>query len=169
MPPRKKITKKIVKKEIKENIMAEDKKKKVNKLSKSSKENIKGIDSRAIQLTNRVLAKSSHDFGIPQYGGFRTAQIQNNLFHNKTRITFVDGFKKISYHQSGMAWDIFIYDEHGACWNCVEKYKEVADLFKAEFELMKEEGIFLENEELRWGGDWKRFKDRPHFEIRKVA
>ena len=31
---------------------------------------------------------------------------------------------------------------------------------------MKGEGKFEEHENLRWGGDWTRFKDRPHFEVR---
>lgn len=145
----------------------ENKKKKVFKLSKSSKNNIKDVRKSIIILIDRVLKKSVHDFGIPQYGGLRTAQVQNNLFHNKTRVTWQDGFKRISYHQSGNAFDIFIYDEHGACWDCKNKYKETADLFKAEFILMQGEGLFEKDEVFIWGGDWKRFKDLPHSEIRK--
>lgn len=136
------------------------------KLGKNSRKNIKGVRDSIITLIERVLEKSEHDFGIPRYGGLRTAQEQNNLFHQIPRITQKDGFNKISYHQSGNAFDIFIFDEHGACWACKEKYKEVADLFKAEFDLMKEEGLFKNEETLRWGGDWVRFKDLPHFEIR---
>lgn len=77
----------------------------------------------------------------------------------------MDGFKNKSYHQSGNAFDIFIYDEHGACWDCKEKYEEVKELFMKEFDLMKKEELFGEDENLYWGGDW-RFKDLPHFEIR---
>ena len=65
------------------------------KLSKNSKKNIKGIDKRLIKLVNRVLAKSDIDFGIPNYGGFRTAQEQNNLFHKRPKVTQLDGFKAI--------------------------------------------------------------------------
>lgn len=138
------------------------------KLSRNSKKNIKGIREEIILLINRVLAKSPHDFGIPKYGGLRTPQEQNNLFHQKPKITWLDGFKKKSYHQSGNAFDIFVYDEHGACWECKHKYKELADLFKEEFNSMKSEGLFKKNEVLKWGGDWIRFKDLPHFEIREV-
>ena len=136
------------------------------KLSKNSKKNIKGVRKSIVTLIERVLIKSAHDFGIPKHGGKRTPQEQNNLFHQKPKVTWLDGFKKISYHQSGNAVDIFVYDEHGACWDCEHKYIEIADLMKSEFLLMKEEGLFGENEQLKWGGDWIRFKDLPHFEVR---
>ena len=139
---------------------------KTYKLSKNSKKNIKDVDSRLKTLVNRVIKKSPHDFGIPGNGGFRTAQEQNNLFHQRPKVTQLDGFKNKSYHQSGKAFDIFIYDEHGACWDCVKKYKEVSDIIKSEFDSMKEEGIFNEEETLQWGGDWTRFKDLPHFQIK---
>ncbi|NQZ20206.1 MAG: M15 family metallopeptidase [Bdellovibrionales bacterium] len=136
------------------------------KLGRNSRKNLKGVNPHIVSLIERSLKKSPHDFGIPQYGGKRTAQEQNNLFHRIPKVTQLDGFKKISYHQSGQAFDIFVYDEHGACWDCIEKYKEIADIIKAEFESMKLEGSFSEDEELVWGGDWIRFKDRPHFEVR---
>jgi peptidoglycan LD-endopeptidase CwlK len=135
------------------------------KLSRNSKKNIKGIDKRLIKLVNRVLAKSDIDFGIPNYGGFRTAQEQNNLFHKRPKVTQLDGFKRLSYHQSGKAFDIFVYDEHGACWDCTEKYVALSKLFKAEYAMMQEEDIFSQDEKFTWGGDWTRFKDLPHFQI----
>ncbi len=137
------------------------------KLSRNSKRNLKGVSNSLKILVERVLAKSPHDFGIPQYGGLRTAQEQNNLFWKRPSVTTLDGFNKKSYHQSGKAVDIFVYDEHGACWECKEKYKEISEIFKNEFDLMKEEGLFSENEFLYWGGDWTRFKDLPHFEIKE--
>ena len=51
------------------------------KFSKNSKKNIKGVRKSIIEMVERVLKKSEHDFGIPPYGGLRTAQEQNNLFH----------------------------------------------------------------------------------------
>ncbi len=137
------------------------------KLSRNSKKNLKGVRKEIKTLVNRVLKKSVHDFGIPKYGGLRTPQEQNNLFHIIPRLTQLDGFKRISSHQSGNAFDIFVYDEHGACWDCIYKYKEIADVIKEEFKLMKSKGIFTEEENLSWGGDWIRFKDLPHFEISK--
>lgn len=143
------------------------------KLSKSSKNNLKGVRPAIIEIVDRVIKKTEHDFGIPQYGGLRTPQEQNNLYHKRDskgrRITFLDGFKKKSKHQTGDAWDVFVYDEHGACWSdeCSFKYDYLAELFKEEFCLMKKEGLFEENEILVWGGDWVKFIDKPHFQIDK--
>tara|TARA_R110000744_G_scaffold182807_1_gene302113 strand:- start:356 stop:775 length:420 start_codon:yes stop_codon:yes gene_type:complete len=135
------------------------------KLSRNSKKNIKDIDKRLIKLVTRVLKKSEIDFGIPGYGGMRTAQEQNNLFHKRPSVTQIDGFKRTSYHQTGKAFDIFVYDEHGACWDCIEKYVSLSNLFKEEFLIMQNENIFEEEEKLQWGGDWTRFKDLPHFQL----
>jgi peptidoglycan LD-endopeptidase CwlK len=137
------------------------------KLSKNSKKNLEGVRPELITLVERVLKKSPHDFGIPKLGGKRTAEEQNSLFHKVPKLTNLDGYKKISYHQSGNAVDIFIYDEHGACWDCRDKYREVADLMKSEFILMQEEDCLFQDEFFRWGGDWKSFKDLPHFEVRR--
>lgn len=136
------------------------------KLSKSSKKNISGIRKSIIELVERVLAKSEHDFGIPGNGGLRTKEQQRKLYKQRPRVTWVDGFRVRSYHQSGNAVDIFIYDEHKACWECKDKYHHVADLMKLEFKLMQDEGKFKCEEELRWGGDWKKHIDLPHFEVR---
>lgn len=124
-------------------------------------------------LIDRVLSKSPHDFGMPEYSGKRTTKDQQFLYSigrtiqlDRKPVTWIDGVDKISIHQLGMAWDIYIYDEHGACWDCHHKYKEVADLFKEEFKLMQEEGHFCTCEKISWGGDWRpERKDEPHFQI----
>ena len=146
-----------------------EEKKKVFKLSRKSKSRLKGIDSRLIKLIERAIKLSLHDFGIPEYGGLRTPQEQNNLFYRRPSVTQLDGFKRKSYHQSGKAFDIFLYDEHGACWdyeNCGHKYKEIADLFKQTFNEMVIEEIFGLDEVFEWGGDWTKFKDYPHFQLK---
>jgi len=136
------------------------------KLSRRSKSRIKGINKSLIMLIERSLDKSKHDFGIPRYGGKRTAKEQNVLY--KADKSNCDGYIIESNHQSGNAFDIFIYDEHGACWECKHKYKDVAATIKSEFRLMKQEGLFDNDVIIRWGGDWKNFIDLPHFEIKKI-
>jgi peptidoglycan L-alanyl-D-glutamate endopeptidase CwlK len=136
-----------------------------HKLSRNSKKNIKGINKDLEKLVVRVLKKSVHDFGIPKSGGIRTAQEQNNLYHQRPKVSWLDGFKKKSYHQSGNAVDIFVYDEHGACWDCRSKYKDISSMMKEEFDIMKGEGLFEAYTALEWGGDWIRTKDLPHFQI----
>ena len=138
------------------------------KLSRNSKKNLKGIKSNLIDLVERSLKKSEHDFGIPKYGGFRSPQLQNNLYHQRPKVTQLDGFKRKSYHQTGNAFDIFIFHDGRACWDCPEKYRAVWKIVKIEFAIMQAEGLFEKDEEIQWGGNWRRFKDLPHFQIKKV-
>jgi peptidoglycan L-alanyl-D-glutamate endopeptidase CwlK len=44
-------------------------------------------------------------------------------------------------------------------WKDIERFEKMAVVIKA---AAKKLGIDIE-----WGGDWKRFKDYPHFELRK--
>lgn len=136
------------------------------RLSRNSKNNLKGVREEIKTLVDRVLVKSPHDFGIPRDGGLRTAERQNELFNQIPKVTSCDGYHKLSYHQSGNAFDIFIYDEHGACWECTWKYDDVSEIVKAEFKIMQDEGLFSKDEIIRWGGDWRN-PDRPHFEIKQ--
>lgn len=139
------------------------------KLSKRSKKYLSGVNKNLIKLIERVIKKSPFDFGIPQYGGMRTAQEQNNLFHKIPKVTQLDGFKKKSYHQTGNAFDIFIFYDGKAVWaGHEEKYMAVWKVIEEEFNSMKVEGIFSENEFIQWGGNWKRFKDYPHFQMKVI-
>lgn len=135
------------------------------KLSRNSKKNLSGVEKNIIELVNRVIKKSPYDFGIPKYGGKRTAQEQNNLFHQRPKVTTLDGFKKKSYHQTGKAFDIFVFFEGRARWDCPEKYEAIWQVIESEFNIMKEEGEFLPTDFIEWGGNWKRFRDYPHFQI----
>jgi len=139
-------------------------KKKKFSLSKNSLANLEGVKEEIIELIKRSIKKVSHDFGIPSDGGWRSKQDQYRLFMKVPAVTKLDGITNLSRHQSGEAFDIFVYDEHGACWKCKFKYKEIADVIKEEFKLMKEEGIFNEGDSIEWGGDW-RWIDLPHFQI----
>jgi len=62
-----------------------------------------------------------------------------------------------SNHNYGVAVDLFQYSDDGneAIW-------EVDDNFKKIIAAMKAKGF-------KWGGDWKSFKDYPHFELYNVV
>lgn len=137
------------------------------KFGKTSLRTLKTVDGRVQALTYAVLDNSPYDFGIPKTGGRRTASSQNALF--KKNWSQLDGYNKRSYHQSGFAIDIFLLKDGKADYSCVDKYKEVAELFKTYFELLKDIGVFPNDSYIRWGGDWKNFVDIPHFEIRNLS
>ena len=133
-------------------------------LSKRSLERLEGIEDVLLYIIRLGITDSPHDFGIPQLGGLRTAEDQNKLYQQGRElpgsiVTNVDGYDKKSYHQTGKAFDIYIYDHETkrASWD-KKKLEEVArhlqTIAKDRFNLV-----------LNWGGDWKSFKDYPHFQI----
>ena len=97
---------------------------------------------------------------------YRTVEEQNKLFNQRPKVTNAKGGQSI--HNYGLAFDIVIlYDNNGdgkfeeASWSMIRDFDkdskadwmEVTNLFKSRG---------WEN-----GGDWKKFKDYPHFQMRK--
>lgn len=116
--------------------------------SKASLNKMNGVDSKLINLMKEAIKESPYDFGITE--GIRTLKRQKELF--------VEGKTKTlkSYHLVGKAVDIKIYVNGEITWD-FKYYKEVANHIK---EVAKRLGYVI-----TWGGDWKTFKDGPHFQI----
>ena len=77
---------------------------------------------------------------------------------NKYTITNCDGLVKKSRHQSGDAVDIVPLDGRGRPYwpdASSSEWTRIADI-------MKQFGF-------DWGGDWKEFKDCPHYEYRRMS
>ena len=128
----------------------------MNKLSKRSKSRLKGINKKLYKIAVEGVKESPFDYGIPLTGGLRTAEDQNKLY--KQKVSKCDGYKKLSYHQSGNAFDIYAYVDGKASWDS-KYYKAIA---KHIIKFAKDKYDI----KLGWGGNWKSFKDYPHFEIR---
>lgn len=125
------------------------------KLSKRSYTRLNGIDAILIAILTEAIKESPYDFGIPRYGGLRTSEDQYILY--KKGRSRCDGFKKLSYHQSGKAFDIYAYVDGKASWD-KDQLRAIARHLKT---VAKEQF----NIELTWGGDWTSFVDMPHFQI----
>ena len=125
-------------------------------LGKSSAANLSGVNPLLIQVVTLALKLTSVDFGIPSSGGLRTPEQQRKLFDLKA--SQLDGTIKISNHQSGNAFDVFAYVDGKASWD-VGHLNEVATAVLAAASQL---GV-----KLAWGGHWKQFVDRPHFEVSK--
>lgn len=87
---------------------------------------------------------------------YRTPEEQHKLFTQKPKVTNADSWQSI--HNYGLAFDIvLLYDDNGdgkferASWEKDIHWNKVVKYFK-------EKGW-------SWGGDWKKFKDEPHFEM----
>jgi peptidoglycan LD-endopeptidase CwlK len=72
-------------------------------------------------------------------------------------VTNLDGVNKKSMHNysPSLAVDLAPYPID---WNNIQRFKELAVIVK---QSAKKLGI-----NLVWGGDWKSFKDYPHFELK---
>jgi len=128
------------------------------KLSKRSEARLIGIEPVLIDIIKEALADENcpHDFGIPREGGLRSAEDQHILFLKGA--SKCDGYEKKSYHQTGKAFDIFGYVNGKATWNVLiltDIARHIQAVAKNKF-----------NVKLYWGGDWRSFKDLPHFEIK---
>ena len=124
------------------------------KLSNKSKERLKGVDYRLIKVIDLALAISAVDFGIPEFGGFRTTEQQAHLFEMKK--SKCDGKKDKSLHQLAMAFDVYAYVDGAASW---DKYH----LTQVAVAILQAAGLL--GYQLHWGGLWKSFVDMPHFEL----
>lgn len=139
-----------------------------------SEEKLKGVHPNLVKVLREAIKESPLDFRITQ--GVRTAAYQNSLYQQgRTKpgkvVTNCDGYKNKSNHQAqkdgfGHAIDIFIcgYMKDGKYVKTDEKegysfanLKAVADHIK------KISAKFGYN--VKWGGDWDKFKDYPHFEL----
>jgi len=128
----------------------------IYKLSKRSESRLEGINPILIAIVKEAIKESPFDFGIPNYGGLRTAEDQKDLFDRK--LSKCDGYKNKSYHQTGKAFDIYAYVDGKASWNKIQLRliaRHIQKVAKDEF-----------NVKLEWGGDWVSWKDYPHFQIK---
>lgn len=113
------------------------------KLSKRSLNRLTGVHPVLIAIFVEAIATSPYDYGIAEHGGFRTASEQRLLYDQK--LSQRDGYYKKSYHQSGLAIDIFGYVDGKATWD-----KDILEAI----------AIHLKKVALRygvtliWGGDW---------------
>jgi len=117
-------------------------------------ERLRGINKELLVIFVAALQEIPHEIHIPRYGGLRTKEDQAKLVAKGRSKTMN------SYHLTGKAFDIYVLDDKGQpTWGKKYhyKYEEVAKHF---IKVANEYGV-----KLTWGGHWKSFVDRPHFQI----
>ena len=120
------------------------------KLGKKSQKALIGVHPDIVKVVTRALEISVIDFAVIE--GLRTLERQKALYAAGATKTLK------SRHLTGHAVDIAPYINGSIRWDWPLFYK-IADAMKA---ASKELGITLE-----WGGDWKSFKDGPHWQLPK--
>lgn len=118
-------------------------------------------------VAKEAIKASPYDFGITH--GHRTPEEQNKLYQKGRSekgdiVTYIDGINKLSKHNHSpaLAFDIACYVNGNLVWT-EEVYRIVASHILEVAEMLFEDGI-IENR-IVWGGNWRKYKDLPHFQI----
>ncbi|EOG5906825.1 M15 family metallopeptidase [Vibrio vulnificus] len=122
-------------------------------LSARSEARMMGVHNDLKRVVRRAIELTPFDFGIT--AGNRTAEEQNVLY--KQGSSTLDGYNKISRHQTGHAIDFVAYDENGKVTWSMAYYEAISGAFK---QAASELGY-----PIIWGGDWSSFVDGPHIEL----
>ena len=117
-------------------------------LSQKSKDRLTGVHPDLVSVVNRALELSEIDFTVLE--GVRSLAKQEQLYAAKATTTLK------SRHLTGHAVDLGAIVAGTVRWDW-PLYHKIADAMKDAAEQL---GIPLE-----WGGDWKTFKDGPHFQL----
>lgn len=117
-------------------------------LSQKSRDRLTGVHPDLVSVVNRALEISEIDFAVLE--GVRSKAKQEQLLAAKATTTLR------SRHLTGHAVDLGAVVAGTVRWDW-PLYDKIADAMKDAAEQL---GIPLE-----WGGDWKTFKDGPHFQL----
>lgn len=133
--------------------------------SKRSLDNMKGLHPDLILVLNRALQTSPHDFVVTE--GLRTLDRQKELVHIGASKTLKSRHLKQADNY-GHAFDFYaMVDTNNDEKISFEEMSNVrlmipiADAIKA---AAKEKNVAV-----TYGGDWRKFKDYPHFELDRAV
>ena len=121
----------------------------VMELSELSKKRLEGVDERLKAVVIECAARCSFPFNVSE--GVRTVEQQlEYVKQGKSR-------NKNSKHLTGKAVDLYplSMDRKLVDWS---RFEELADLM---FQVASDQGT-----EIVWGGNWKTFVDKCHFELK---
>lgn len=113
-----------------------------------SKNNLKGVHPDLVKVVERAISLTTVDFRVIE--GLRSKQRQIELVNKGASKTLN------SRHITGHAVDVVALIGGSVRWDW-PLYDKIAKAFK---QSAKELNI-----PIVWGGDWKTFKDGPHFEL----
>ena len=120
------------------------------KVDARSEENIATLHEKVHPYARAFVQRAAaQGITIKVISGTRTYAEQDALFKKRPQVTKARG--GYSNHNFGIAFDIGIFDG--------SKYVPESPRYKAVAVIAKEIG-------LEWGGDWKSFKDEPHYQFR---
>jgi peptidoglycan L-alanyl-D-glutamate endopeptidase CwlK len=120
----------------------------VFKLGKRSIERLQGVHPDLVKVVERAIDLSPVDFTVLE--GLRSPERQQTLVASGASQTLN------SRHITGHAVDLGAWVDNQVDWSW-PLYTKIANAMKA---AANELGVSIV-----WGGDWRTFKDGPHFEL----
>ena len=122
------------------------------KFSQRSIDNLKGVHPDLVKVIHKALTITEVDFCVTE--GLRTVERQKQLVAAGASQTMN------SRHITGHAVDLAAFVGGGIRWDW-PLYEKLAKAVKT--------AAAMEKVAIVWGGDWKTFKDGPHFELDRKA
>lgn len=123
-------------------------------LSARSLQRLEGVHPQLVEIVKRAIQRTAEDFTVVE--GLRTPERQRELVATGKSQT-VNGLHLRQADGYGYAVDLAPLVGGAIPWDEWARFKELADVVKA---CAAELGVPVE-----WGGDWKTFKDGPHFQL----
>jgi len=120
------------------------------RLSSRSRSRLIGVHPDLVRVVERAIRLSEVDFMVTE--GLRSRERQAQLVRAGASRTLA------SRHLTGHAVDVAAIVGGKVRWDW-PLYPRIATAFKA---AAAEQGVALV-----WGGDWKRLRDGPHFELKR--
>jgi peptidoglycan L-alanyl-D-glutamate endopeptidase CwlK len=121
-------------------------------LGPRSRQRLKGVHPDLVKVVERAIEISTIDFTVLE--GLRTPERQKTLLEVGASQTIN------SRHITGHAVDLGAWVDNQVDWSW-PLYTKIATAMK---DAAKQEGVSIV-----WGGDWRSFKDGPHFELNRKA
>lgn len=121
------------------------------KLSSRSLKALEGVHPDLVAVVKRAIQITPVDFVVIE--GVRTIERQRELFKAGASRTMK------SRHLVGMAVDLAPMLNGSVRWDWPLFYPLASSMKSAALELTSP---------VTWGGDWRKFKDGPHFELNKI-
>jgi peptidoglycan L-alanyl-D-glutamate endopeptidase CwlK len=121
-------------------------------LGNKSRVNLNGVHPNLVRVVELAIKKTTVDFTVTE--GLRTIERQKQLVAAGASKTLS------SRHITGHAIDLAALIDGKVEWSW-PLYSQIATA-------MKQAAAEL-NIQIEWGGDWKTFKDGPHFQLSRSA
>lgn len=117
-------------------------------LSEKSKEKLHGVHRDLVAVVEKAITLSDVDFSVVE--GMRTEERQRVLFEKGASSTMK------SRHLTGHAVDLAAWVDGKTDYSW-PLYRKIAKAMKLAANI-----LYIQ---LEWGGDWRTFKDGPHFQL----